>query len=244
MSRPVVARPSRSAGSTRSAAWRAPLLLAAAIGGLSVPLVGAQETGAATPKVHPLKKAIRYAQASQQAAEALPSYTATLRRREIVAGQPIDNTVAMKFRAEPFSVYMRFTNRENDGRQVLYVEGANDGKIMVREAAGLSSLAGTVNLAPDSPLIAKNSRHPITRAGLANLAGGVIDQWTKESRYGECDVKYFANAELNGRPVVVIESSHPVPRREFRYARTRLWMDKETRLPVRLQQYEFRRDGG
>ena len=127
---------------------------------------------------------------------------------------------------------------------MLYVEGANGGKMLVREAAGLSSLAGTVSLAPDSALVAANSRHPITRAGLANLTRTVVDQWTAESRYGECDVKYYAEAELAGRPVVVIESSHPIPRREFRFARTRLWMDKETKLPVRLQQYEFRRGGG
>ena len=193
---------------------------------------------------HPLAKAIRYAKVSLDAAESLPGYTASLRRREIVDGKPVDGTCAVKFRAEPFSVYMRFTDPEHAGRQVLYVEGQNGGKMLAREAGGLSSLAGTVKLAPDSPLVTANSRHPITSAGLANMARGVIARWTEESRYGECDVKYFAEAELEGRPVVVIESSHPVPRKEFRYARTRLWMDKETKLPVRLQQYEFRRGGG
>lgn len=260
MSRPVAARSPRpvgSSGSNRSSApvrparrlarWAAPVALAvpvglaALIGGsLPAPAVG-QEAAAQT---HPLEKAIRYAEVSRQAAQKLSSYTATLDRREIVQGKPVQNEAKIKFRAEPFSVYLRFTNKENAGRQVLFVEGANEGKMMVREASGLSSLAGTVNLAPDSSLVTANSRHPITRAGVANLADGVIKQWTAEKKYGECDVKYFAEAELNGRPVVVIESSHPQPRREFRFARTRLWMDKETKLPVRLQQYEFRRGGG
>ena len=226
-------------------AFALPVGLAALAGGtLPGAAVGQEVGGAAATQEHPLKKALRYANVSLRAAESLPGYTATLRRREIVDGKPVDNTANLKFRTEPFSVYMRFTNEENAGRQVLYVEGENAGKMLVREAGGLSSLAGTVKLAPDSPLVTANSRHPITRAGLANLTRSVIEQWTAETRFGESDVKYYADAELEGRPVVVIESSHPVPRREFRYARTRLWMDKETKLPVRLQQYEFRRGGG
>ncbi len=267
MSRPAALRPPHPVESSRSdwssapavrvtgplrsrARWAAPIALAAPVGlavllGGMLPGIAVGQDGAgADKKVHPLEKAIRYARASQQAAEAVPSYTATLKRREIVQGKPVENAARIKFRAEPFSVYLRFTNEANEGRQVLYVEGANGGKMMVREAAGISSLAGTVNLAPDSALVTANSRHPITRAGLANLTRSVVEQWTAESRFGECDVKYFADATLDGRPVVVIESSHPVPRREFRFARTRLWMDKETKLPVRLQQYEFRRGGG
>ena len=213
--------------------------------GLAAPVGAVAQDAEAPPdrREHPLIKAIGYAKVSLKAAEALPGYTATLRRWERVDGKPVDGTCVIKFRAEPFSVYMRFTDEEHAGRQVLYVEGRNGGKMLAREAGGLSSLAGTVKLAPDSPLVAANSRHPITEAGLANMARGVIARWTEESRYGECDVKYYGNAELEGRPVVVIESSHPVPRKEFRYARTLLWMDKETKLPVRIQQYEFRRDG-
>ncbi|QDT17886.1 DUF1571 domain-containing protein [Alienimonas californiensis] len=265
MSRPVVSRPPRPVGSSRSlrssapppaasplVRWAAPILLAAPVGlavliGGSLPDVArGQDAGqqGAAAKAHPLEKALQYAKVSLKAAESLPSYTATLKRREIVDGKPVENEARMKFRAEPFSVYLQFTNPENAGRQVLYVEGANDGKMLVREAAGISSLAGTVSLAPDSALVSANSRHPITRAGLANLTRKIVQQWTTESRYGECDVKYYADAQLDGRPVVVIESSHPIPRHEFRFARTRLWMDKETKLPVRLQQYEFRRGGG
>ena len=205
----------------------------------------AQNGDPAEKRAHPLEKALRYAEVSLEAAEALPAYTATLRRRELVNGEPTEGTIAMKFRQEPFSVYMRFVNPENAGRQILFVENAHGGKMLAKEAGGLKSMMGTVELAPDSALVMSQSRYPITRAGLANMVRGVIRQWTKETQYGETEVKYFADPPpLNGRKVVVIESSHPVPRREFRFAKTRLWMDKETKLPVRLQQYEFRRGGG
>ena len=245
MSRPAAQPPARRAGSIRShrlapLAFALPIAAAVLIGTSAV----GQDRGSAGRRAHPLAKALKYARVSLAAAENLPGYTAVLTRRELVDGKPVEGTIAMKFRDEPFSVYMEFINPENRGRQILFVEGANGGKMLAKEAGGLKSMMGTVELAPDSALVKSESRYPITRAGLANLARGVVGQWTDETQYGETDVKYFADAELAGRPVVVIESSHPVPRREFRFAKTRLWMDKETKLPVRLQQYEFRRGGG
>ena len=256
--RPRSPRLSASRGSRRSGrggglrrlcaplALALPVGLAAIAGGLLAgPAVG-QDGGnrSAATRPHPLKKAIAYARAGQAAAERLPAYTATLRRREIVGGKPVEGVADVKFRAEPFSIYMKFTDPEAEGRQVLYVDQAHGGKMLVKEASGLKSLAGTMELATDSSLVLANSRHEITEAGLANLAGGVIERWEAESKFGEVDVRYFADAALHDRPAVVIEVTHPTPRREFRYAKTRLWMDKQTKLPVRVQNYEFRRGGG
>ena len=196
------------------------------------------------PRVHPLTKAIGYAERSLAAANRLPAYTATFTRRELVKGEPNQGKAAVKFRAEPFSVYLRFLDPESAGRQILYVDGAHGGKLLAREATGMKSMMGTVELAIDSPLITSQSRYPITRMGVANLADGVLTQWRKESRFGECDVQYFPDTELGGRPVVVIESSHPTPRRDFPFAKTQLWIDKATMLPVRKMNWEWRRRDG
>ena len=237
MSRP----PADAAAAARPLSRRA--FLPAAVLAAAASRTAAQEP----PKrrVHPLVEALRLAKVSLEAAEALDAYTATLTRRELVNGEPSADTVALKFRADPFSVYMRFVNPENRGRQVLYVAGANGGKMLAKEATGMKSMMGTVELDPTGSLVMSQSRYPITRAGLANLARGVIRQWERETRFGECEVKYFRDpAPLKGRPVAVIESSHPAPRREFPFAKTQLWMDKETKLPVRKMNWEFRRGGG
>ena len=252
--RPNPARSSRSSVACRSARSgrrgtpASPALLFAAAVGLAVVSGGSlADTAQAQepPRQHPLVKAIRYAEVGAKTAEAMPHYTAKLRRREVVNGKPVESLADVKIRHEPFAVYMKFTDEEQAGRQVLYAAGANGNKMLVRDASGLKSLAGTMELAPDSALVLARSRHQITECGLANLARGVIARWELEKKYGECDVRYFADAkQADGRPAVVIEVTHPTPRREFRYAKTRLWMDKETKLPVRVQNYEFRRGGG
>ena len=201
----------------------------------------ADAAGDAPP--HPLEKALKYARLALAEAERVPNYAAVFEKREVVSGKPVDGRMRVKFRAQPFSVYMRFINPANEGRQVLYVEGRNDGKLMVRET-GLKGLVGTISLRPDDPMILSESRHTITSMGLANMARRVIEQWEGEMRFGEIDVNFFGKAELAGRQAVVIESRHPVARREFPYARTRLWLDRDSKLPVRVQQWAFAPRGG
>lgn len=194
----------------------------------------------ATTGEHQLKAAIKLAgQAQEAAATKAGSYTAVFTKREVVRGQMFASQMQMKFRKKPFSVYLRFVNPEHTGREVLFVEGRNNGQMLAHEAGGIRSLVGTVSVDPNGQMALAEARHPVTRIGIENLAQGVIAQWERETAYGECEVKYYNEAKLGERPVLVIESSHPTRRKEFKYALTRLWLDKETRLPVRCQQYDF-----
>ena len=195
------------------------------------------------PKEHPLTAAIRIAQDSYERAKALDDYRATFTKSEVVRGRTYPSKMTMKFRAEPFSVYLLFVNPENAGREVLYVEGQNNGMMLAHDT-GLRALAGTVPVDPHGQMALAEARHPITQIGLANMVEGVIKQWKKESKFGESEVKYYPEATLGGRDVLVIESSHPRPRNQFPFAITRLWIDEETKLAVRLQNYIFPREAG
>jgi outer membrane lipoprotein-sorting protein len=87
--------------------------------------------------------------------------------------------------------------------------------------------------------VLSQSRHSITDIGLRNLVRRMIDRWEQESKYGECDVKYYAQAKLGERACLVIECFHPHPRQQFRFQISRLFIDKETNLPVRVENYGF-----
>lgn len=189
------------------------------------------------PKEHKLAPAIRIAEQSQKVAEELEDYSANYYKKEIVNNRVIVHSMAMKIRHEPFSVYLRF-HKPHDGREVIYVEGANQGMLLAHET-GLKGVVGTVSLLPTSAEAMAESKHPITEIGIANMAEHVIEQWKFETKYGECDVKYYPNAKLGERNCKVIESSHPVPRRQFKFHKTRLYIDKETNLPIMVEQFGF-----
>jgi hypothetical protein len=225
------------------------VLLSGAVAALICPaVVGADERAAASVSAsadaaqHPLEPALQIARESLKAAEAVPEFEAAFSKRDVVKGRVYADTMTVKYRAEPFSVYMRFAE-PHEGREVIYVQGQNDDKLLVHET-GLVGLVGTITVDPLSPRAMSESRHPITNMGLKPLAEGVIEQWENELKYGEIDVKYYPNAKVRGMECRVIESSHPRPRRQFPFQKTRLFIDKATNLPVRVEQYGFPTSAG
>lgn len=207
---------------------------------LPVPECRADTTEAPTAAVdeaHPLAPVLKMARESRESLRQVRDYEATFVKRETVGRRVKSATMDMKFRAEPFSVYFFFRG-DNEGREVIYMDGRNDNLLLAHEV-GLKGLIGTVSLSPTSPEAMGESRHPITRAGILNMLDGVIEQWEQEAKYGEVEVKYYPNAKLGELECKVIEALHPVPRRQFRFHMTRLYIDKATNIPVRLEQYGF-----
>jgi len=195
----------------------------------SVAIPGAQ--------THPLVPALRWAQSSLQSVSKLNDYEATFRKKELVGGRVIPARMHIKYRAKPISAYLRFYD-QHDGREVIYVKGKNGGKLLVHET-GVAALLGIIALVPTSPQAMAEGRHPITEIGMQKMLEGVIKQWKDETRYGEIDVTYFHKAKLGKRPCTVIQTSHPTPRKQFKFHLTRLYIDKETNLPVRVEQHGF-----
>lgn len=186
---------------------------------------------------HPLVPALRYADECLAKATALTAYEARFQKRELVGDVMINQRVRMKIRHDPFSVYLYFED-PHEGREVIYVEGRNNNNLLAHET-GLAGLIGTLELSPTGSQAMSENRYPITKAGMANMVQAIIDQWKEESQFGECEVKYYKDAPVGDYKCKVIESIHPRPRRQFRFHMTRLWIDDETGLPVRVQQFGF-----
>ncbi len=189
---------------------------------------------------HPLTAPLRLAKRSRVAVENLEEYACRFANRDEVKGRMYQHQAAVKFRAQPHSVYMRFEG-EHVGREVLYVEGRHDGKLLAREKRGLAALVGTVMLRPESSQALSESRQPITKFGMAHILQAVIKQWESEARFAaeETVSQYYPSAKLQDMDCQVIETYHPVQRQEFSYYLTRLFIDKATQLPVRVEQYDF-----
>ncbi|HUG17597.1 MAG TPA: DUF1571 domain-containing protein [Planctomycetaceae bacterium] len=199
--------------------------------------LSAQEKTEEKPPEHKLVPAIKIARQSLEAAKQIEDFTATFFKREIVNGKVVIHSMSMKYRQTPFSAYLRF-NKPNEGREVIYVEGQNDGNLLAHET-GIKGIVGTISLHPTSKEAMSESKQPITELGLHKLAEQMIKQWEFESKYGECELKYYPEAKLGELKCLVIESSHPVPRRQFPYHMTRFFIDKATKIPVRIEHYGF-----
>ena len=189
-----------------------------------------------SPKEHPLRPAIRIAQTCLEKLQDVRDYECVMTKRERINDQLTTQVMFMRFREEPFSIYMKF-GEPFAGREILYVAGRNNGMMLAHEGSGIRSLVGTVSLPLDSPEAKAENRHALTDAGLRNLVKLLIQQWELESQYGEIQVQYYPDARLGEIACQVVEVSHPQPRRQFRYHITRLYVDAESGLPVRVENY-------
>ncbi|MCA9070628.1 MAG: DUF1571 domain-containing protein [Planctomycetaceae bacterium] len=191
------------------------------------------------PADHPLLPVLKLAKASRERLSDVKDYSCLFNKRDLVNGKICAHTTQVKFRETPMSVYMRFDN-PSQGREVIYVEGQNNGNLLAHEP-GLLGLVGTVSLKPDSPRALSESRHPITEFGLKNLVNGAIAQWEAEAQFAgsETQTKFYPKAKLGNAECQVIETWHPVPRRQFAFYMTRLYIDNKTQFPVRMEQYGY-----
>jgi len=186
---------------------------------------------------HPLVPALRVAYASRRVLSNVRDYSATLVKQELVQGKIQTNKLDLKVREEPFSVYAKFID-PHAGREVLFIEGANNGKLLVREA-GLKRVAGLISLDPRSPMAMADNRYPLTEVGLSKLLDTIISQWELEGKYGEIQVEWYPEAKLGNAPCRVIQTSHPQRRKQFKFHKTRLYLDGASLVPVRVDQFDW-----
>jgi hypothetical protein len=139
-----------------------------------LPVAQSAERSAAQPGT-PLRNLHR---AAEQKYASVDGYIVRFRRREQVAGKNRpEERILLKFRKEPWSVYLRWLGPAGKGREAVYVKGRYGSQIHSLTGPGdhpLSPAGGTrVQVAPDSPMVLARCRHPIWETGV----GALIDRF-------------------------------------------------------------------
>ncbi|NBO93177.1 MAG: DUF1571 domain-containing protein [Planctomycetia bacterium] len=142
---------------------------------------------------------------ARQKVTTFDSYIVRLIRREALRGtmQPTE-TLLVRFRAKPWSVYFKWLGKEGEGREVSYVRGQYGDKIHTRLAAGdfpLMPAGRRISLSPDNSLVRNACRHPIDEAGFA----------ASVERIGRLIANVAQNPKTQGKLTVL----GPLSREEF-----------------------------
>ena len=188
---------------------------------------------------HPLDEAFEFVQPSIQALQKVNDYSAVFTKTELVHGRLLTQKMDMKFREKPFSVYFHGHSKRKAGREVIFVAGRNDGRLIVHEV-GLKSIVGTMNLTPDDPKVMDTNRHPITDVGMANIINSALDIWKNEKRTldpANTEVRIVQSVQAGGKECEAVEIVHHHPQPGLDYQVGRVYVDKETRFPVQAELY-------
>ncbi len=192
---------------------------------------------------HPLDSVLQMARdALKKFDGSINDYTATLLKRERIAGTlGAETKMEIKVRTRkmqgeslvsPLHVYLKFEQPWlAAGREVIWVENANDGKLVGHEG-GLKNLF-RVNLAPTDSLAMMGNKYPITEIGLARLVEKLIEKGERDKQLGPCEVLIEDGHVVGDRPCQLIQVKHPQRDDRFEFYTAQIFFDKERMIPLR-----------
>ncbi len=166
-------------------------------------------------------------------------YTARFVRREVVEGTLRPREEALLKYQKPGLIYLRWVAGPPAGREILFVPGQNDDRMLVREPGLLASLA-TIVMAPDSPRILEESRHPVTDIGLGRLIGLIAANARRAAAAGELSIRdlgMVAGPDGSGPGIEAILPRQPD--KGYYCYRLVLVVDAASGLPVRATVYDW-----
>lgn len=147
----------------------------------------------------------------------------------------------------PFSIYMYFLKpSEFKGRECLYVENENKGKMIAHEAPNslLFKTVGSVWIDPNGPIAMKGQRYPITDAGLEALVEKLLERGGRDRARGPCQVDITEDGPaINGRKCRLIEVKHAERNPKYDFHVAQIFIDKELDLPVRYAAFDWPNPG-
>ena len=208
----------------------------------------------AVAEKHPLWPALEMATDSYRyIRKNVRDYSCTLVRRERVNGRLMDHEyMTAKVRHQrsrngqvviPFSVYLKVMGPAKvKGREVLYVDGQNDGDMMVKNGGKRFSFV-TAKINPTSDTAMNGNRYPLTEFGLENLVRRLIENVKEEIALGiDTQVRFFHDAKIDGRNCAGIEVTHPNYDPDLEFQTARVFVDNELRVPIHYEAYGWKED--
>lgn len=208
-------------------------------------------TAVATVAPHPLDPALEMARHAQsQIDKTVRDYTCTLIKRERINGKLLDHEyMQAKIRhaqmengkvVKPFAVYLKFLKPAAvRGREVIYVEGANQGNVIAKEAGLTGRFVGRVELPPTGMLAMRNNRYPITEIGIETLVERLIEKGERDRKHDECEVHFYRGSKISDRTCTCLEVVHPQSRAHFDFNVAKIYIDDEFNVPIRYEAYSW-----
>lgn len=200
-------------------------------------------------KSHPLQAALQWAiKGRERVDREIRDYTCILIKRERVDGRLQDRQfmfAKVRHRREdagrliPFGVYLKFYSPGNvRDREVLFVEGENDGKLVAKNGGDRFAFV-TTTLKPDSALAMRDNRYPITQIGVKNLISELVEVARDEILSDGSDVRYYKNAIVDGRNCLKIEVQAREDNYDSDFFLARVYIDEQLQIPIHYESFDW-----
>lgn len=182
-------------------------------------------------------------EAVEKRMSAVQGYTATLKKQERIGGKlGPEQTMFIKVRNQPFAFYGKFLAPKK-GKEVIFAEGHHDNNLIGHNGDWTRKLIPRLSVPPDGPIALKDSRHPVTEAGLLFLTRRLLGFRKLDFEDPEATSELDWAEGLDGTlwPRSIHTHPHPQPGRPF--ARIEVLYEPETLIPRYIVNYDWPDDG-
>jgi len=173
----------------------------------------------------------------------VPDYTANMFKQERIQGALSDGqNIDLKVRHEPFSIYMKWQSGDR-GRQLIYVQGQNDGNMLVQPGGIKGRLTGLLSLEPTGSLALSESRYPIMKAGLLQLGFSILEYQKQDIARGtgfRCDLQ--DRQDFDGRACYLYHIEYESPEVNATYRKSLIFIDNELLMPICVKNFGWVKD--
>jgi hypothetical protein len=201
--------------------------------------------------VHPMDRALDVARNGLKGCRTkVNDYTALLVKRE-----RIDDTLGAhefmyaKIRnrkvadgriVQPLSVYLKFLKPTSvKGREVIYVEGQNEGNLIAHEGGFKGRFLPTVTIPPDGMLAMRGQRYPMTEIGIENLIVKLIERGERARQLPDVQCEFRKNARVKDRTCTVLQVTQPTKTPGGEFYQAQVFIDDAINIPIRYIAYDW-----
>jgi hypothetical protein len=170
--------------------------------------------------------------------ESVKTFGATFIRRERLADQTElgeVQVILLRERQKPFSIYMQWVDGLGKGRQLVYVEGLNNGKFRVTPGGSLGFVV--MDLAVDDPQVFKSSRHSVLDAGMGNLLRKIDKQFALAGP--DVRTKYKGKTAVGGRTGYLFYRYMPEKPQCYCW-KSEIVIDEELHFPLSVKVFDWK----
>ena len=211
-----------------------------------VPIHSQDKIVPATLELSKLDQPVAWMQEAKRNYAVVKDYSCTMVSQENVRGKLLDENIAqMKVKTEPFSVHMRWlAPAKFKEQEVAFVLGKNNNKMRVKSNMLGNKIIGFMTIDPNDPRVLEHSRHNILEAGLGNLIDTTLLNWQKERNINKTEVRIATEYKYNQRECFRIETVCQQRRPDAYCYRSVIYLEKNSKLPIRVENYDWPRNGG
>lgn len=161
----------------------------------------------------------------------IDDYTCLFHKKEMIGNKIIDQkNIFLKYR-RPKNIYMKWTEGEKKGSEVLYAQGKYKDKVVVKVKKM------SISVDPNGFLALKNNRHPVTEIGIGHLIDMVQKNYSKSLNQHEGTIQFEKDSVIDGRKVLLFKAVFP-ENQGYYAPKVLISLDAEWGLPLKIEAYD------